>query len=81
MSFAQQLANCRVLPVIVAHDVKSTVRLAQALQNGGMRAVEITLRTPAALDSLLRQPRYNRRLVTGGQRAGHAISSGGGHSL
>jgi 2-dehydro-3-deoxyphosphogluconate aldolase/(4S)-4-hydroxy-2-oxoglutarate aldolase len=52
MSFAQQLANCRVLPVIVAHDVKSTVRLAQALQNGGMRAVEITLRTPAALDSL-----------------------------
>ena len=52
MSFAQQLASCRVLPVIVAHDVKSTVRLAQALQNGGMRAVEITLRTPAALDSL-----------------------------
>ena len=27
MSFARQLASCRVLPVIVAHDVKSTVRL------------------------------------------------------
>ena len=52
MSFGEQLASCRVLPVITARDVESTVRLAQALDAGGMRAVEITLRTPAALDSL-----------------------------
>ena len=52
MSFAEQLASCRVLPVITARDVDSTVRLAQALDAGGMRAVAITLRTPAALDSL-----------------------------
>jgi len=46
------LANCRVLPVITASDVTSTVALAKALWRGGMKAVEITLRTPAALDSI-----------------------------
>lgn len=52
MNFAEQLRSCRVLPVIIARDVESTVHLARALQRGGMKAVEITLRTPAALDSM-----------------------------
>ncbi len=46
------LQECRVLPVVTAHDPAVTVRLAQALQRGGMKAIEITLRTPAALDSI-----------------------------
>jgi 2-dehydro-3-deoxyphosphogluconate aldolase/(4S)-4-hydroxy-2-oxoglutarate aldolase len=46
------LSACRVLPVITAMDEKSTVALAQALSRGGMKAVEITLRTPAALDCI-----------------------------
>ncbi|MBN7796794.1 bifunctional 4-hydroxy-2-oxoglutarate aldolase/2-dehydro-3-deoxy-phosphogluconate aldolase [Parahaliea mediterranea] len=46
------LAPCRVLPVITAGDEAGTVRLCRALAAAGMRAVEITLRTPAALDSL-----------------------------
>tara|TARA_R110002049_G_scaffold108853_3_gene257383 strand:- start:1806 stop:2429 length:624 start_codon:yes stop_codon:yes gene_type:complete len=46
------LSACRVLPVITAKDVDSTVALTQALSRGGMKAVEITLRTPAALDSI-----------------------------
>jgi 2-dehydro-3-deoxyphosphogluconate aldolase/(4S)-4-hydroxy-2-oxoglutarate aldolase len=46
------LENFRVLPVITATDVASTVALSQALRRGGMKAVEITLRTPAALDSI-----------------------------
>tara|TARA_R110002072_G_scaffold85210_15_gene192834 strand:- start:6590 stop:7213 length:624 start_codon:yes stop_codon:yes gene_type:complete len=46
------LSACRVLPVITATDVHSTVALAQALSRGGMKAVEITLRTEAALDSI-----------------------------
>jgi 2-dehydro-3-deoxyphosphogluconate aldolase / (4S)-4-hydroxy-2-oxoglutarate aldolase len=46
------LQACRVLPVVTATDVESTVRLAQALQCAGMTAIEITLRTPAALDSI-----------------------------
>ncbi len=52
MSFAEQLVECRVLPVITAHDVEATVRLTQALEQGGMRAVEITLRTPGALAAI-----------------------------
>jgi 2-dehydro-3-deoxyphosphogluconate aldolase/(4S)-4-hydroxy-2-oxoglutarate aldolase len=52
MSLAHQLAQSRVLPVITAHDIESTVRLVEALEKGGMRAVEITLRTPAALESM-----------------------------
>jgi 2-dehydro-3-deoxyphosphogluconate aldolase/(4S)-4-hydroxy-2-oxoglutarate aldolase len=52
MSFAEQLAECRVLPVITARDVDATVHLAQALEQGGMRAVEITLRTPEALPAM-----------------------------
>ena len=46
------LSACRVLPVITATDEQSTVALAQALSRGGMKAVEITLRTPAALDCI-----------------------------
>lgn len=52
MSFAEQLAQCRVLPVITVHDIDATIKLAQTLARGGMKAVEITLRTPAALESL-----------------------------
>ena len=46
------LARSRVLPVVTAHDVDTTVALAGALQRGGMTAIEITLRTPAALDAI-----------------------------
>ncbi len=46
------LAECRVLPVITAHSVEDCVRLVRVLVTGGMKAVEITLRTSAALDSI-----------------------------
>jgi len=47
------LTDYRVLPVVTAVDAESTVKLARALQRGGMKAIEITLRTPAALDSMV----------------------------
>lgn len=46
------LAACRVIPVVATHDVESTVQLALALQRGGMQAIEITLRTDSALESI-----------------------------
>jgi 2-dehydro-3-deoxyphosphogluconate aldolase/(4S)-4-hydroxy-2-oxoglutarate aldolase len=46
------LSSCRVLPVVTAHDVDTTVQLTRTLLQGGMRAVEITLRTEAALESI-----------------------------
>ncbi|MFE7337858.1 bifunctional 4-hydroxy-2-oxoglutarate aldolase/2-dehydro-3-deoxy-phosphogluconate aldolase [Streptomyces griseus] len=41
-----------VVPVVVLHDVADAVPLARALVAGGLPAVEVTLRTPAALESI-----------------------------
>lgn len=41
-----------VIPVLVVEDWKSAVPLARALVAGGLSAIEITLRTPAALEAL-----------------------------
>ena len=41
-----------VVPVIVVDEVEHAIPLAQALVAGGLRALEVTLRTPAALDAI-----------------------------
>ncbi|GAA1516647.1 bifunctional 4-hydroxy-2-oxoglutarate aldolase/2-dehydro-3-deoxy-phosphogluconate aldolase [Nocardioides humi] len=41
-----------VLPVVVVEDVATAVPLARALVAGGLPAIELTLRTPAALDAI-----------------------------
>ncbi|MCB1462360.1 MAG: bifunctional 4-hydroxy-2-oxoglutarate aldolase/2-dehydro-3-deoxy-phosphogluconate aldolase [Nitratireductor sp.] len=41
-----------VIPVVVIDDVKAAVSLARALVAGGIPAIEVTLRTPRALDCL-----------------------------
>jgi 2-dehydro-3-deoxyphosphogluconate aldolase/(4S)-4-hydroxy-2-oxoglutarate aldolase len=46
------LKECRVLPVVTPLDENSTVELAGALHRGGMKAIEITLRSAAAMDSI-----------------------------
>ena len=46
------LAMGPVMPVIVIDDSSKAVPLAQALIDGGIRTIEITLRTPAALESI-----------------------------
>lgn len=46
------LKECRVLPVVTPLDENSSVELAGALQRGGMKAIEITLRSAAAMDSI-----------------------------
>lgn len=44
------LSVCKIVPVVVVNDVAHAAPLARALQNGGLTVVEVTLRTPAALD-------------------------------
>ncbi|MFF2851518.1 bifunctional 4-hydroxy-2-oxoglutarate aldolase/2-dehydro-3-deoxy-phosphogluconate aldolase [Streptomyces sp. NPDC058001] len=46
------LALAPVLPVVVVEDVGDAVPLARALVAGGLPAIEVTLRTPAALDAI-----------------------------
>ena len=41
-----------VVPVLIIDDAKSAVPLARALVAGGLKAIEITLRTPAALEAI-----------------------------
>jgi 2-dehydro-3-deoxyphosphogluconate aldolase/(4S)-4-hydroxy-2-oxoglutarate aldolase len=41
-----------VLPVVVVDDAADAVPLARALVAGGLPAIEVTLRTPAALDAI-----------------------------
>jgi 2-dehydro-3-deoxyphosphogluconate aldolase/(4S)-4-hydroxy-2-oxoglutarate aldolase len=45
-------AQASVIPVLVVEDVGHAAPLAAALQAGGLRVVELTLRTPAALAAL-----------------------------
>ena len=57
MNVRDVLSLSPVLPVMVVHDLDSIANAAQALFDGGIRAFEITLRTPQALSAitLLRQ--------------------------
>ena len=45
----QVMRDAPVIPVIVLNDVKQAVLLARALVAGGIRMLEVTLRTPQAL--------------------------------
>jgi len=52
MTIEQLLANVNVIPVIVIEQLKHAVPLAKALSAGGITTLEITLRTPVALDAI-----------------------------
>ena len=43
-----------VIPVLVIEDAENARELAEALVGGGLRVLEVTLRTPAALDAIRR---------------------------
>lgn len=46
------LTPAPVVPVVVVEDVADAVPMARALVAGGLTAIEVTLRTPAALDAI-----------------------------
>lgn len=46
------LNTCPVMPVMVIQDLDDAVPLARALVAGGIKVLEITLRTPIALDAI-----------------------------
>lgn len=51
-SAASVLDLAPVVPVVVVSDVSDAVPLARALVAGGLPAIEVTLRTPGALDAI-----------------------------
>ncbi len=52
MNIHDRFYNSGIVPVVVIEDAKNAVPTAKALCEGGVDVMEITLRTPAALDSI-----------------------------
>lgn len=50
-ALAKKIDDSGVIAVLIIDEVKHAVPMAQALLNGGIDAIELTLRTPAAIDS------------------------------
>ncbi len=55
-----------VIPVIVIDDAAHAVPLAEALVAGGLRVLEVTLRTPAALDAIRAMKQVEGAIVGAG---------------
>jgi 2-dehydro-3-deoxyphosphogluconate aldolase / (4S)-4-hydroxy-2-oxoglutarate aldolase len=68
----QVLALSPVIPVVTIEDAADAAPLAQALFAGGLRTVEITLRTPAALEAIRVAAAATPELVIG---AGTVLSA------
>ncbi|WP_404340280.1 bifunctional 4-hydroxy-2-oxoglutarate aldolase/2-dehydro-3-deoxy-phosphogluconate aldolase [Pseudoalteromonas mariniglutinosa] len=52
MSIEKILASAPVIPVVVIDRLEDAAPLARALYNGGLKALEITLRTPVAAEAV-----------------------------
>lgn len=52
MTLDQIMRTAPVIPVIVIDEIDHAVPLARALVKGGLKVLEITLRTPAAMDAI-----------------------------
>ena len=65
MDASELLDGIRLMPVVVLHDVHHAVPLAITLRDAGIRAMEITLRTDAAMDALQRVARDVPGIIPG----------------
>ncbi|WP_298810150.1 bifunctional 4-hydroxy-2-oxoglutarate aldolase/2-dehydro-3-deoxy-phosphogluconate aldolase [uncultured Sphingomonas sp.] len=66
MNIQDIMQTAPVIPVLVIHDVAQARPLAEALVAGGLRVLEVTLRTPAALDVIREMKQVPRAIVGAG---------------
>ena len=59
------LDGIRALPVVAIETVEDAVPLADALAEGGLPAIEVTLRTPAAFDAIAKLQKERPKLLIG----------------
>lgn len=64
-SIDEILAAATVIPVMEVADASAAGPLALALERGGLKVLELTMRTPAALDALAEMKRAAPRLFVG----------------
>ena len=63
---ADIMRTSAVIPVLVIDDVATARPIAEALVAGGLRVLEVTLRTPAALDAIAEMKRVPGAIVGAG---------------
>ncbi|NUO56409.1 MAG: keto-deoxy-phosphogluconate aldolase, partial [Hamadaea sp.] len=61
-----QLDGTRIIPVVALPDADLALDLGQALSAGGIRTIEVTLRTPAAIAAIARLAEHSDLLVGAG---------------
>jgi len=66
MNVEQVMSLAPVIPVLVIHDVAHARPIAEALVEGGLPALEVTLRTPAALDVIREMSKVEGAVVGAG---------------
>jgi 2-dehydro-3-deoxyphosphogluconate aldolase/(4S)-4-hydroxy-2-oxoglutarate aldolase len=66
MSLQDVMTLSPVIPVLVIDDVAKAAPIARALVGGGLRVLEVTLRTPAALEALAEMARVEGAIVGAG---------------
>ena len=64
-AFRAAIEKAPVVPVLTVHDVSHAEPLGEALARGGLTSVEITLRTPAALEVIRRMGQMDNDLLVG----------------
>jgi len=63
---ADIMQTSAVIPVLVIDDAATALPLAQALVAGGLRVLEVTMRTPAAIDAILEMKRVPGAIIGAG---------------
>jgi len=63
MQIRELMQLAPVIPVLVVHDVEHAVPLAEALVAGGLRVLEVTLRTPVALEAMQKMTTVDGAIV------------------
>ncbi|AHE52411.1 bifunctional 4-hydroxy-2-oxoglutarate aldolase/2-dehydro-3-deoxy-phosphogluconate aldolase [Sphingomonas sanxanigenens] len=66
MNVEQVMRLAPVVPVLVIEDVAHAAPIAEALVKGGLKALEVTLRTPAALDVIREMSKVEGAVVGAG---------------
>ena len=65
MDASKLLSGNRVIPVVVIDDAELAVPLAECLLEAGLQSIEVTLRTPAAVDAIDRIARDVPGMIVG----------------
>ena len=78
---AEIMQLCPVIPVLVIDEVDQAVPLAEALVAGGLRVLEVTLRTPVALEAIRAMKQVSGAVVGAGtvlnpEQLDHALAAG-----